>query len=98
MLLPTTLPKIRSVCAPTAAATLAASSGVDVPYATIVRPIIIWLIRSFLAIATPPDTNQFPPRQSITIPTIVNTALTAISTWKFESGLFKMSVLLKFHP
>jgi len=41
MLLPTTLPKIRSVCKPTAAATLAASSGVDVPYATTVKPITI---------------------------------------------------------
>ena len=37
MLLPTTLPKIRSVCEPTTAAILAANSGVDVPYATIVK-------------------------------------------------------------
>ena len=41
MLLPTMLPKIRSVCKPTAAATLAAISGVDVPYATTVKPITI---------------------------------------------------------
>jgi len=86
------------VCEPTTAAILAASSGVDVPYATIVKPIIIWLIRSFLAIATPPDTSQFAPKQSITRPTIVNTALMAISTWKIQSGLFKMGVLLEFHP
>ena len=80
MLLPTTLPKIRSVCKPTAAATLAASSGVDVPYATIVKPITIWLILSFLAMDTPPLTNQFPPKHSIARPTTVSNALMAIST------------------
>ena len=41
ILLPTMFPRIRSVCAPSEAATLAASSGVDVPYATTVKPITI---------------------------------------------------------
>ena len=82
---------------PTAAATLAASSGVDVPYATIVKPITIWLILSFLAMDTPPLTSQLPPKHSIARPTTVSNAFMAISTWMFESGLFKTRVLLKFH-
>jgi len=39
-----------------AASNEAASSGVEVPYATTVKPIIILLIRSFFARETPPET------------------------------------------
>ena len=56
MLLPIMFPKINSVCELNAANIAAANSGVDVPYATTVRPIIMLLIRSFLASDTPPET------------------------------------------
>ena len=56
MLLPIMFPKINSVCELNAASIAAAYSGVDVPYATTVKPIIILLIRSFLARETPPET------------------------------------------
>ena len=44
ILLPTIFPKINSVCELNAASIAAANSGVDVPYATTVKPIIILLI------------------------------------------------------
>ena len=66
------------------AAILAASSGVDVPYATIVKPITRLLIRNFLAIPTPPLTNQFPPKHNITNPITSNAALSMTSTTKFH--------------
>ena len=49
-------PKINSVCELSAASIAAANSGVDVPYATTVKPIIILLIFSLLASETPPET------------------------------------------
>ncbi len=63
---------------------LAASSGVDVPYATIVIPITRLLIRNFLAIPTPPLTNQFPPKHNISKPMISNTELSMTSTTKCQ--------------
>ena len=47
---------------------------------TIVKPITIWLILSFLAIDTPPLTSQLPPKHSMARPTTVSNALIAIST------------------
>ena len=78
ILLPITLPRIISPWS-LAAAILAANSGVDVPYATTVIPIIILLIPNFLAMLTPPFTNQLPPKHNSTSPTIVNAMLIAIS-------------------
>ena len=56
ILLPITFPRIIALCSP-AAAMLAANSGVEVPYATTVIPIINLLIPSFFAIETPPSTK-----------------------------------------
>ena len=67
--------RISSVWELKAASIEAASSGVDVPYATTVRPMTILLIRSFFASETPPDTIAYPPihnkmRPNSTLPTL----------------------------
>ena len=67
-LLPTMFPRINSVCELKAASREAASSGVEVPYATTVKPIIILLIRSFFARETPPETIAYPPIHKRTKP------------------------------
>ena len=60
ILLPTIFPSIISPWSP-AAAILAASSGVDVPYATTVMPITKLDMPMRLAILSPPLTRQLPP-------------------------------------
>ncbi len=54
------------------AITEVASSGRDVPKATIVIPITISLIPRYQAISMAPFTNKFAPKESKVIPAIIN--------------------------
>ena len=54
------------------AITEVASSGSDVPKATIVIPITISLIPKYRAISIAPFTNRFAPKESSVMPEIIN--------------------------
>ena len=61
ILLPTTFPIVIPAFCCMAAVILTAASGILVPIATIVRPMISWGIPSFLAMLAAPSTNQSAP-------------------------------------
>ena len=61
ILLPTTFPIVIPAFCCMAAVILTAASGILVPIATIVRPMISWGIPIFLAMLAAPSTNQSAP-------------------------------------
>ena len=71
MLEPIILPTAMSLLLRKAATTDVASSGSDVPIATIVRPIMVSLMPNSLAIFTALTTTNLPPATRKTNPTII---------------------------
>jgi len=71
VLLPTTFPTAMSRCPFTAAATDAATSGSEVPAATIVRPMTSSDTPSSLAMSVAAPTNQRDPMTRATRPTTI---------------------------
>ena len=72
MLLPTTLPTERSALPVIAALMLTAASGIEVPIATMVRPITICGILNFFAMLEAPSTKKSAPLAKKTKPRIKN--------------------------
>ena len=65
-----------------------ASSGKDVPTATMVSQITVWLIPSALAISTAPSTIRFPHNANQTIPPNIQIIEVDILTFFISSILF----------
>ena len=93
MLLPTIFPTAMSALPLYAATAEAASSGNDVPIATIVSPISASLTFQSLAIVIAPSTTSFPPTASPRQPSI--TRETAIHVFIF--GFSRSSLLSSCH-
>ena len=83
ILLPTTFPTDISECLPIAAVALTISSGIDVPIATIVNPIMIVGILNFLAMLLAPSTKKSAPFISNANPNNINNMYPIIFLFPF---------------